>query len=446
MDMMEKHPSRRNMLNKTNSLTPRSPQKRGVASSATTISSGLSTTRIYRAPQASIRSDPRRNSKDSKSARRRRWEIEQKMSALNIAGNAKPVSPLAVQSGLEAPCLWMDEMDESQSPDLHHFRGSPRQRRTVRSVRNHFQLRSGSADDISETLDGDETASVFTSHTQYSYDKYAVDERKKHVTYRFLVNNLQGIVQIVVIVVLGTMIFDSHHRVQKHKVELQRYDEERAHILEQMMWIDQAAKKVHKKYAQKELWDNVNGEDLLQETKDQLRQEAEGLRDAVKKLQLRVQLNARDRIAQRFAENPVQVSLSLDPAGTHHLVLRLSDDTPHAAQTLLEQIDKKLWDNIELQRLESGAIQVSTSTSLPTTSPVLEFVESSKSCHEVGSVVLHELEAEAMDLNVVVLRIHMEENTRILDGDVCIGKVISGLDYLKEVEGIPLIADRNRLS
>ena len=290
----------------------------------------------------------------------------------------------------------------------------------------------GSEQDCSLHLDGDDS---FTNLTYHTHD---TDDRKR-AFFRRVSLNYQNIMQLVLMVVFGMMMFDSHHRVQKHKVQLQRYDDERAHILEQMMWIDKAAKKAHKNYAQKELWADINGEELVKGTKGELEEEAQGLRDAIKSLQLRIQLNARDRIEKRFGESPVHVSFSLDKEGSRHLVIGLSDDTPHAASILLDQIDKKMWNSIELQRLESGTIQVSTN--LPATSPILEFIETSRSCHEIGSVALRQLEAEAMELHVLVLRIHMEEHAPMTADDVCIGKVLSGLDDLKSMGGIPRIRD-----
>jgi hypothetical protein len=214
-----------------------------------------------------------------------------------------------------------------------------------------------------------------------------------------------------------------------------QYDEERAHILEQMMWIDHAAKKVHKKYAQNNVWNSLNDDTLADEKPQELLGEAQGLRDALKKLQLRIQLNARERIEQRFGEGQAKVKIALNP--DQDIELALTEDTPHAASILLEQMDHHLWDTVELQKI-AGEPVLQISTNFPATTPALEFIESSRSCKEKGSVVLRQLEAESMDLNVAVLRVHLEENTPIRDEDVCIGRIVSGFRFLQSVEDDPL--------
>ena len=424
--------SQRNVLNK-GSLTF-SPSRSSPARNKLPAS-GMH--RIYRAPQASVRATEQKALDKHKigSTRRRRRDAVGRSSPSKEAGTGfsleKSAKPLESLEKLEAPCLWLADADEvgaSERGNEIHWRRSPRQRRPSRSL----VIRQGN-DDVSEIIDGDDT--------HYSSMDNPPFDRKKKSHYHTLLN-IQNILQFIVCIVFCMMIFDSHHKVRKHKLQLKQYDEERAHILEQMMWIDQAAKKVHKKYAQKDLWEDINGDELLQRTKDELREQTGELRDEVKKLQLRIQLNARDRIEKRFGGRPMQVSLSLDPEGQQHLVLALSDDTPHAVSIFLEQIDRKMWDDIELQKLESGALQLSTN--LPATTPTIEFIEASRSCHEIGSVVVRQLEAETMDISVLVLRIHMEENTPTDEEDICIGKLINGFGYLEQLEGIPQILDSQK--
>ncbi|GAX13482.1 hypothetical protein FisN_36Lh033 [Fistulifera solaris] len=344
-----------------------------------------STTRIYRAPQAAVRDET-----DGKTRRRRQPEDSS-------------------FSTLEAP--WDDDSD----------RGN-------RSSRRSLTLRQG-FEEFSESFVNN------NDYDDYHNEYYVEPRRNLWVVLRTTVN-YQTAVQVLILLVFAAMIFDSHSRVQKHRVQLAQYDEERAHILEQMMWIDKAAKKVHRKYAQKDIWESLEDQKLEHESRGALLEDTEGLRDAMKKLQLRVQLNARTRIEDRFGIRNAFINLALDEEGKEHVQIGLTDDTPHAAAILLEQYDRHLWDKVELQRIGDDVIQISTDQT--TTSPILEFIESSHSCHEVGSVVLRQLEADTMDLNVVVLRVHMTEHVPMGGEDVCIGKVTVGLEYLNK-EGIPRI-------
>jgi len=265
--------------------------------------------------------------------------------------------------------------------------------------------------------------------------------------------SLSNILHVLVLLVLATIIYDSHHRVKAHKVKLKEYDEERAHILEQMMWIDKAAKKLHNKVNNNNgdndnlLGDdsdgnNGNNVDPAKESKDQLVEETKQLRDELDQLQLRIQLNARDRIHDTFGDKPLQISLKLPTlsddfdAGAEEgreVLVALSDDTPHAVSTLLEQMDGNngLWDEMDFQPTEDGNVVQVTSKSRPASSPMLEFAEKSRGCHEVGSVALRSTVVQ--ELNVLVLRIHLVDNAHLSENDVCIGKVEAGMGWLRNI-------------
>lgn len=52
------------------------------------------------------------------------------------------------------------------------------------------------------------------------------------------------LVQIVLVIPLCLYVFDAHAQKRHAKLQLQQYNEEHEHILNQMMWMDQAAKKI----------------------------------------------------------------------------------------------------------------------------------------------------------------------------------------------------------
>lgn len=259
------------------------------------------------------------------------------------------------------------------------------------------------------------------------------DERKKtlKVRLRALVTG-SNLFQFSLLLMLGWLVFDSHH---KQKVKLRQYDEERSHIMENMVWIDKRAKQAHSKTMQKTLL-----ADFSKESKEELQVEASQLQEEVERLQKFVRLNAREWIEHRFGENPAEVSLSLDPDGAEHIVIALTDDTPHAVAILVKQVDRNIWDDVGFQRLASGSVQ--GSPRLSGTTPLLEFVEKSRRCHDVGAVAVHQLEIE--DRYMLVLRIHLQANMPIDEGDVCVGRVIEGLDLLEQhLEDLPVLQDVN---
>jgi hypothetical protein len=321
-----------------------------------------------------------------------------------------------------APPLWEAETEvRSTSGELYDQRKPPRFRRSSQNL----QVSHGYDD--SEYLDEESYNGTHHSHSAAEEGSYPCSYRCSYpcsYTCPRIIRKgpyCSNTLQLIIILVLGVFVFDSNHKNNMHKAQLQQYDEERSHILEQMMWIDKAAKKVHKKYTVSSLL-----KDIEAEPEEDLRKDVEGMRDEMQQLQHRIQLNARDRINERFGDKPMQVSLSLDSEGSRHVVVALSDDTPHAAGTWLQQIDKKMWDDVIF---ETTADSVQISTRMPNTSPLLEFVEKSRRCREIGSVAVRQL--EIMKLHVLVLRVNLKEDTLMDESDVCIGRVVVGLDELR---------------
>jgi hypothetical protein len=237
-----------------------------------------------------------------------------------------------------------------------------------------------------------------------------------------------NVIQLLVLVLLAVFVYESHHRVESHKARLREYDEERSHLLDQMMWVDKAAKKVHTRYS------SLLQKDPSLESREELLDEAKFLRDELDRLQVRIQLNARDRIHQLFGNKPLHASFKVtspSPSGGATLAIALSDDTPHAIATFLTQVDGKLWDEVLLSTSDRDPGIVQVSSALATSSPLLEFVERSRGCHEAGSVSLRSV--VHAELSSIMLRVHTVDKAPMGDRDVCIGKVMSGLEVVNEV-------------
>jgi hypothetical protein len=214
-----------------------------------------------------------------------------------------------------------------------------------------------------------------------------------------------------------------------------------------MMWIDRAAKKVHTRYSA------LLQSDPSLESREELIDESRFLRDELNRLQVRIQLNARDRIHQLFGNKPLHVrfpvvglaaealqlggtskpSLSSASSTASTIAIALSDDTPHAVATLLTQVvEGQLWDGVSLEAAEPGVVQISST--LSTSSPLLEFVEPSRGCHEAGSVALRSIVKD--ELAALLLRVLMVDKAPMTDKDVCIGRVLSGLEALNEAAAL----------
>ncbi|GKZ00298.1 hypothetical protein MPSEU_000982700 [Mayamaea pseudoterrestris] len=241
--------------------------------------------------------------------------------------------------------------------------------------------------------------------------------------------------QLLALVCLTVMIYDSHHKVKAHRSRLDQYDEERSHILDQMMWMDQAAKKVH---AAAQVTTTTTSDGASSEALEALQLENQRLQQELEHVHVRIQLNARDKIHERFDDKPIVVTLQLTldaPQVDAHenaqkeipIVLDLSDDTPHAVNVLLQQIDNHQWDQMLFETIQPNVVRVSSQTA--TSSPLLEFVEDSKSCNKAGSVALQSAVVDSI-IHVLYLRIYLADDAVISKNEVCIGRVAKGLDYL----------------
>jgi hypothetical protein len=398
-------------------MGPSSPFK---ASSNEILPEGNALHRLYKAPLALVRrssiheapAERKPKPKTGSTRRRRRPSITQTNEGTGFVRQGSSSSLIEGMARTPStPPVWPADNELGSSVPDYAQRIHPRFRHRPSQ---HLQVSHGFDD--SEYLDDE-------SHSHSHYEsQYGVEEGPFFRMYKYKGPHFSNILQLMIILVLGVIVYDSNHKNSMHKAQLQQYDEERSHILEQMMWIDKAAKKVHKKYTNESLLKDIESAD----SEVDLRQDVEGLRDEMQQLQRRIQLNARGRINERFGDKPMQVSLSLGAEGSKHVTVALSDDTPHAAGTWLQQIDKKMWDDVIF---ETTADSVQISTRMPDTSPLLEFVEKSRRCREIGSVAVRQL--ENMELHVLVLRIALKEDTPMDESDVCIGRVVGGLDELR---------------
>jgi hypothetical protein len=273
------------------------------------------------------------------------------------------------------------------------------------------------------------------------------------------------LLQVLVLAVCIVVVVDAKRKQRQHRLQLQKYDDERAHILEQMTWINRAAKRVHNNYYQKMQTNNEDasntvlsavGRDLNDSTSSTLgtiRLERDTYRSDLEKLRIKIQANARDKIQIQFGDKPMEVNIPLlsyvnGVESEDHLIIELWDDTPHAVSTLLQQVSRGYWNEVNLQRLETSIDPIPGSLSVhnhrldgiqlspkPNGSiritPTLEFVEKSRRCKTPGSVSLHQLESD--DFQITVLKVHVNEESHTLhsdDNDVCIGSVVSGLEAL----------------
>jgi len=371
--------------------------------------------------------------------------------------------------------------------------GQPSHKKNTTKSRDHNSnggsnraLRYGH-EDFSEAMEDSYGGCDFSDHSNSHDERKSNTSKSKGSFWRFLrrlrAESLSSynqhfswihLAQVTILLILAIYVYDSHNKVQSHRDQLREYDQERSQILEQMMWIDKAAKKVHKKFAEQDPSaasvlglepsavdiDADGGERPDGNGQNNIYQEAlREAEDTLDQIHHAIQLNARSHLASTFGDSPAEVSLQVSDDKT--VLIALSDDTPHAISTLVQQVSGHLWDQIKVLSQDQdvsdnteafmGRLQLIGRPSDPstTTSPLLEFVERSHGCREVGSVSLRQQkaahldgvgsgDAEAMDAAEnpfrLVLIVNLDPQVSSLPkGEVCIGSVLKGLDTLVQL-------------
>jgi glycerol-3-phosphate cytidylyltransferase-like family protein len=386
------------------------------------------TTRLYRAPQPSTR---RRRNPAATNINMSPSNASKRSMASSHANkkdeDADDSSSCSIIETLQAPCLWTEPGEDLHGSGQFRYKVSPSQRAARRQNKRHTK---------GECIEFDEEASLFTLKTNPAPAGDLSRKSHKHQQHSRKSSKMwwksaprSCFWQVLMFTGLCYVVWDSRKKLRSQKQQIMAYDEERAHILEQMTWIDNAAKRVHKKYSSFLSENEINM--INHESKSELIESTKNLQVELDVLQHKIRINDREWTHKKFGDKPVQVSLRISENSP--LVIELSDDTPHAASTFLQQVGYGLWDRVEFQKV-AGSRVIIGATLLSETIPVLEFVEKSRGCKSRGGVAAHQLESSGF--HVLILKIHMDDNIPNEKDDVCIGSVLSGLDELENIYSV----------
>lgn len=260
--------------------------------------------------------------------------------------------------------------------------------------------------------------------------------------------DLGHMIQVVVVLFITFLIYDSHHKASVIAERLQEFKSEEAivflhlhRIEEQSIQLHESLERLHSsngadgKDKNKDNGDYVNADKhapnvdsaLIQKQTQQLIQMEGELSHEVRTLQTRIQHSAVRSIVHEYGEGPVQVTLelSLDDQYSRISIL-LWHDTPHAAWTWLEQISRRLWDGATIN-LENSRI-MSMSAISPDTQSHLDFIERSQQRHEAWTVGLSDTPGNGLEVFI-----NLQDNTEFSKHNVCVGKVFDGFDVLHKM-------------
>jgi len=309
----------------------------------------------------------------------------------------------------------------------------------------------------------------------------------KHQLLRLSRMKLGHLLQVVIVLAVIALVYESHHKALFATQQLTQFKEEESLLLLHLQKIEQQSIQLHEilgRFARVAISGGNNdaagnGEnsvetgggdapqagggakpplngansggaravdfDLIHKQTQQLYQMEQELSDEVDTLQKRIQLSARNHLIREFGEGPVQVQLEMDfgdpsaNAGPRVITILLWLDTPHAAWTWLEQIGNNLWDGAEFKWEQGHVIDAYPPEDRidPQRDGKIEFVERSQHAHQPWTVGVREQLNHANGVSrggsMMSMYINLQDNSQLNKHETCVGKVIDGFDALQQL-------------
>ena len=301
----------------------------------------------------------------------------------------------------------------------------------------------------------------------------------KHQLLRLSRMKLGHLLQVVIVLAVIALVYESHHKALFATQQLTQFKEEESLLLLHLQKIEQQSIQLHEilgRFARVGMsGGNASGNkenaiesggdeqqagaklanaanagggrevdfDLIHKQTQQLYQMEQELSNEVETLQKRIQLSARNHLIQEFGEGPVQVILDLDlgdssaNAGPHQITILLWLDTPHAAWTWLEQIGNHVWDGAEFKWEQGHIIDAYPLDDRidPQRDGKIEFVEHSLHAHQPWTVGVREQpnHANGGSRGSMSMYINLQDNSQLNKHETCVGKVIDGFDALQQL-------------
>lgn len=248
-------------------------------------------------------------------------------------------------------------------------------------------------------------------------------------------------IQTLVLLIVTCLVWESYHRAMITSEQFEKLKHDESIIMLHLQGLERKSMQLHEvlgrlsdgtviqsKNAHKQNSNNDEPVDakLIHVQTQQLYQMEEELQHELKGLQTKLQQVARSSIVGMFGEGPVQVSFDIKIGkDTERISISLWYDTPHAAWTLIEQIQSGKWAGSQFILAPNGA----TLTALPPEATVpLDFVETASEKHEAWTVGLTENDAGGLSLFI-----NLQDNSADRKFDVCVGKVVEGFGSLQKL-------------
>jgi hypothetical protein len=275
-----------------------------------------------------------------------------------------------------------------------------------------------------------------------SHDKPPLRGYKESRNFPDLKNT--NFIQMLAVLVLTCLVWESYHRAISTTEQFEKLKHDESILMLHLQRIEQQSIQVHENLSR--LNDGtvvVQGmpgspkdsepidAKLIHVQTQQLYQMEEELNHELRGLQSKLQHVARGSIVSAFGEGPVQVSFELDfgaqaTDSTERISISLWYDTPYAAWTLIDQVQKGVWTGSKFS-FDKGLSLIAAPPN-PDPTAKLDFVEKSQKSHEAWTVGLTENEAGGMSLFI-----NLQDNSANRKHDVCVGKIVEGFGTLQKL-------------
>lgn len=245
--------------------------------------------------------------------------------------------------------------------------------------------------------------------------------------------------------VILLMIMQSHYHATFAEQQLLRYREEESALLLQLHKIERHSIKLHKSIRSRLERAGVQvpaGSDSYDESP--LHEMAQALHGQILPLQEAIQNDARANIVEEYGEGPVKLALELQFHSDNDKTKEVSSlntrmdillwpDTPHAVWTLLEQVDRHVWDGALVHwSPDQPILELTPTRTDPLNRGKLEFSEfipHHDSWHGAWTVGIR----EDPETGKLQLFMNLQDNAEFQEHETCVGKILAGFDTLQRV-------------
>lgn len=242
-------------------------------------------------------------------------------------------------------------------------------------------------------------------------------------------------IQTVLVFGFLILVVRSRRSAAIFEEQLRTYNHETSSLLLKLQRIEQNSQSLHKHIGHHM---GQAGMDTLDQH-DDVPVLSEDLHGKAFELQEAIQEHDYMKIVERFGEGPIKVVFELGLAtssgeaskASTTLDVVLWSDTPHASWTLLDQIERSLWDGAQFHwNPQLASLEILPSHDDPLGRGQLEFAEhisDEQNWHDAWTVGLR----QDPDTRRLQLFFNLKDNSDFQAHETCVGRVLGGFDALQ---------------